>query len=59
MKSTLLVTSDCTRVGIWSVDCDNHSMFYNFMFLPDNANQTSIRNVLSYKIEIRRLNKIT
>jgi hypothetical protein len=43
MKSTLLDISDCTRVGIWSVDCANHSMFYDFMFLPYNANQTSIR----------------
>jgi hypothetical protein len=59
LKFTLLGASDCTRVGIWSVDCANHSMFYNFMFLPDNANQTSIKNVLSYKLKTSRRNIIT
>ena len=59
MKSTVLGTSDCTRVAIWFVDCANHSRFYNSMLLPNNANQTSIRNEFSYKHNARRRNNLT
>ena len=58
MKSIFVGTSECPMVGTGSVNCPSNSTFYIFIFLPNSANQTAIRNVLSYKLKTRWRNKI-